>query len=240
MKRLRNLDWEAIAGITAAMAALILHFLHIVDEGILLAMALVLMALLLIRDFRREHNVERVGACAARTELAVKDIQAALKAPDAILVGPSGLRSTSEQFVRRGQGEMTWFNVCLLMFRGQLVFDTLLRPAIENPRVTSIQFISNESEKNLWQSNMVPKLAACPGSEKVKEPLWRKLDETISFILAETISGDNPEALLSFWGEPFMVRSAGANVPRYIFHVQGHSELITRLKEQERSYRISQ
>lgn len=156
MKRLRNLDWEAIAGITAAMAALILHFLHIVDEGILLAMALVLMALLLIRDFRREHNVERVGACAARTELAVKDIQAALKAPDAILVGPSGLKSTSEQFVRRGQGEMTWFNVCLLMFRGQLVFDTLLRPAIENPRVTSIQFISNESEKTCGNPTWCP------------------------------------------------------------------------------------
>ena len=103
MKRLRNLDWEAIARITAAVVALILYFLHIVDEVILLAMALVLMALLLIRDFRREHNVERVGACAARTEMVVKDIHTALKAPDAVLIGQSGLRSTSEQFIRSGQ-----------------------------------------------------------------------------------------------------------------------------------------
>jgi hypothetical protein len=28
---------------------------------------------------------------------------------------------------------MVWFNVCLLMFIPQVLFDDLLRPAIENP-----------------------------------------------------------------------------------------------------------
>ncbi|MFO0969607.1 MAG: hypothetical protein U0793_28950 [Gemmataceae bacterium] len=44
--------------------------------------------------------------------------------------------------------------------------------------------------------------------------------------------------MLSFWGEPFMARAPGKDVPRYVFHVQGHSELVTRLSELERGYRL--
>ena len=43
----------------------------------------------------------------------------------------------------------------------------------------------------------------------------------------------------SFWGEPFMARATGRDVPRYIFHVQPHSELVSRLVELERSYRVA-
>lgn len=237
MKRLLRLDWEAVAGVVAALAALVLHFLHIVEEGVLLAVALVLLALLLIRDFRREHQSERTDACAVRTEIAVRDIQSALTPPDCILVGPPGLRSLGEQLARRAQGDMVWFNVCLYMFQAQLPFDIMLRPAIENPLVTSIQFVSDKSERELWQSAVMPKVTACPGGDKVKEPLWRTLQETVSFIIAETVDGKG-EALVSFWGEPFMARTAGKGIPRYIFYIQKHSELVPRLRELERSYRV--
>ena len=60
MKRLLKLDWDALAGIIAAVIALVLHLLHIVDEGVLLALALVLLALLLIRDLKRESESEKV------------------------------------------------------------------------------------------------------------------------------------------------------------------------------------
>jgi len=46
------------------------------------------------------------------------------------------------------------------------------------------------------------------------------------------------EAHLSFWGEPFMSRATGRDMPRYIFHVQRHSELIGRLVEIQRLYRL--
>ena len=49
-----------MAGITAAVAALVLHFLHIGDAGALLIMALPLLALLLVRDLRCEHHPERL------------------------------------------------------------------------------------------------------------------------------------------------------------------------------------
>jgi hypothetical protein len=54
MKRFLSLDWDAVAGITAAVAALVLHFLHIVKAGALLTMVLLLLGLRLVRDLRRE------------------------------------------------------------------------------------------------------------------------------------------------------------------------------------------
>ena len=238
MKRFLNLDWDAVAGIVAAVAALILHFLHIVEADALLAMMLLLLALLLLRDLRREQQQVRITERIEGTEAAVMKIQTALHPPDAILIGPSQLRSVSGQFARRALGEMLWFNVCVLMFKPQALFDALLRPAIENPRVTAIQFILDESEKERWHGELMPKVKACTGPEKVRQPIWCKLRESVSFILAETEPGGTTEVLLSFWGEPFMARTTERDVPRYLFHVQSHSELITRLGELERSYRF--
>ncbi|MFI5398775.1 MAG: hypothetical protein ACHQ9S_24875 [Candidatus Binatia bacterium] len=237
LRRLRTLDWEAMAGVTAAVVALVLHFLHVVEQPVLLAITLVILALILIRDLRREGREEHALEVAERTQAAVLKLQSALTFPDTILIGPSRLRAESEQFARRACGDMTWFNVCLLMFVPQSLFDALLRPAVENPRVTGIQFILDASEKEMWVTQVAPKLVACLGGEKVREPRWCELKESVSFILAEIEPEGVMEAHLSFWGEPFMSRSTGRQIPRYIFHVQGHSELIGRLVELERHYR---
>lgn len=238
IRRLLSLDWDAIAGIVAAVAALVMHFLHVIEEGVLLMITLVLLALLFLRDLRRERMSERMKSSLERTETAVTHLESTLKPPDAILIGPRQLRVSSERFVRHAQGDMVWFHVCLLMFKTQSLFDTLLRPAIENPRGTSIQFVLDVSQKHLWNAAVAPKLEACHGHAKVHEPCWTKISENVSFILAETAASHTTEGLLSFWGEPFMSRSTGHDIPRYIFHVQGHSELIARLVEVERGYRL--
>jgi hypothetical protein len=201
-------------------------------------MMLLLLALILLRDLRREHHQGRVAERIERTETAVTKMQAALHPPDAVLIGPSQLRSASTQFASRSLGEMLWFNVCLLMFRPQALFDALLRPAVENPSITAIQFILDESEKERWRDEVMPKVKACTGSEKVQQPIWCQLHESVSFILAETKPDGGIEVLLSFWGEPFMAHSTERDIPRYIFHVQSHSELVTRLGELGRSYRL--
>lgn len=131
------------------------------------------------------------------------------------------------------------FNVCLSMYRTQPLFDALLRPAIENPQVTSIQFVLDESQQGLWQAEVLPKITACGANSKVREPHWCALSKNISLILADTPSEGAEEALLSFWGEPFMAQSTERNVPRYIFHIQAHSELLPHLVEMERNCRIS-
>lgn len=237
-REIRKYDWDAIAGVVAAGTALILHFLHVVEQDVLLTIALVVLALLLIRDLRREERDERVQEAVERTEGEIARLLAATTPPDVVLVGPRQLRSASESFARQASGDMVWFNVCLLMFRPQALFDSLLRPAIENPSVASIQFLLDESERDRWRDEVLPKAAACTGHEKLREPLWRDLHESVSFILADTAAG-RTEAQLSFWGEPFMARTTGHEVPRYIFQVQSHSELIPRLVELERTYRTT-
>jgi len=230
VNRLREFDWEAGAGIVAAVAALVLHFLHVADEGVLLAVVLVLLALILLRDLRRESREERQMALLESSADAIPQLRSLLSAPDVVLIGPRGLRTASERFARSASGEMVWYNVCLLMFGPQDLYDALLRPAVENPSVPSIQFILDPREQERWRQSVLPKLAQTTGHEKVREPRWTPLPETVSFILAEDWEGEK-EAHLSFWGEPFMAHTPGGDLPRYVFHVQRGSELISRLED---------
>lgn len=233
-------DWDAVAGIVAAAVALILHLLHVVQPDVLLTLTLVLVALLLLRQLRHEEREERVEGVTSRTEQMIAKLQDALVPADVVLIGPRHLRSASEAFARQAHGDMVWFNVCLLMFRPQELFDCLLKPAVENPQVTRIEFVLDEAERPNWRDHVIPKLMACRGHEKVLEPRWCTLkEESVSFVLADRTAEGRPEAQLSFWGEPFMARSTGRDVPRYIFHVQPHSELVPRLVELDRSYRMN-
>ena len=71
MKRLLRLDWDIVAGILAAIAAIVLHLLHIVGVDVPLTITLVLLALLLFRDLRREGQDERVAATPRETRAEV-------------------------------------------------------------------------------------------------------------------------------------------------------------------------
>lgn len=235
LKKLLSYEWDAIAGILAAVAAIILHLLHIVDEHVILPIVLALMGLLFINFMRHTRHNELTAEQVDRTEHVVRRIYTALKPPDIILIGPRQLRSVSEQFARQMRGDAIWYNVCLSMYKPQPLFDVLLRPAIENPMVISIQFVLDENQKDLWQEVVQPKIADCTGHSKVREPYWCTLGKNISFILADSQQSGGPEALLSFWGEPFMAQSTTQDVPRYIFHVQKHSELLPHLVELERA-----
>lgn len=238
LKRFLALEWDAIAGIVAAVAAIVLHLLHVIDLEVLITIAVVLIALLFIRGLRQERAAEKAYAAIEENRTLLRSIQANLVPPDAILIGPGQLRAASEHFAAHATGEMVWFHVCLTMFRPQSLFDTLLRPAIENRQVTSIQFILDEGQKALWDSEVLPKVRECKGREKVKPPRWTTIKESVSVIIAGMGSAGRAEGLLSFWGEPFMSHTTERDVPRYIFHVQEHSELIARLVELIRGYRF--
>lgn len=238
MKKFMKYDWDAIAGVTAAVLAIILHFLHIIQEEVLITLSVVLLALLFIRDIRRENSTEEIEERLDFIGNTVKQIKTGLEPTDAILIGPKHIRSVSEEFSRKAKGDMVWFHVCLLMFRKQELFDLLIKPAMENHLVTSIQFVLDSNQKELWRDYIIPKLNTCNGKEKVKEPKWTTINENISLIISDTSHNNKTECLLSFWGEPFMSKTSDRQVPRFIFHVQGHSELITHLVEIERNYRL--
>jgi len=237
LKKLLTVELDLVVGIIAAAAALLMHRLHMVDDEVLISLTVILIAILFIRDLRRDVTHEKMHEDIEANRDILQNIQAGLVAPDIILIGPSQLREASQQFAAQARGEMTWFHVCLSMFRPQPLFDTLLRPAIENPQVRSIQFILDKSEKTLWDTEIMPKIDACGGGNKVKVH-WSSINEAISLIISDSGTSGGRECLLSFWGEPFMARSVERNVPRYVFHVQAHSELIAHLVEMERNYRF--
>lgn len=237
MKRFWNLEWDAVAGVIAAVGALVLNLLQVADVNVVLAVMLAILALILVRDLRREVRDQQLAESVVTTAAQVKDIRTVITPPDAVLIGPRALRAESERFAAGARGDMVWFNVCLLMFAPQALFDAMLRPAIENPLVRSIRFVLDEGERERWSQLVLPKVAKCAGREKVAEPEWCRLKEPVSFILAGTTASGETEGHLSFWGEPFMARRPGHDIPRYVFHVLSHSELIGRLVDMERAYR---
>lgn len=238
MKRLSRVDWEAVAGIVAAVAALVLHILHVVELDVLIAVVLVILAIMLLQNLKRDAREEDLYDSSQRTERLLSEVQASVRRPDLTLVGPRGLREETRRFGSQGGGQMIWFNVCLLMFQPQRLFDDMLKPAIENPSVTSIEFVLDEGERERWRTDVVPKVLACKDWQKVQEPCWVDLREAVSFVTRMTPDGEGVEAQLSFWGEPFMSHARGRDVPRYIFHIYPQSDLIPRLLDIAREHRI--
>lgn len=232
--RFLSYEWDAIAGVIAAVAAIILHLLHVVEAEVILPILLALLGLLFINFIRHARANEVTAGQVESAGQAMQRIESALQPPDAILVGPRRLRAAHEQFLRNMQGETVWYNVCLSMYAPPALFGELLRPAIENPVVTSVRFVLDAEQREVWERQVRPQIDACAGRAKVREPQWRALGKNVSFILADSRVSGRPEVLLSFWGEPFMAQSTDRSLPRYIFHVQPHSELLPHLIELER------
>lgn len=233
-KNFLSYEWDAIAGVLAAVVAIVLHLLHIVDETVVLPILLALLGLLFINFMRHTRNNEITAERVERLEQAAAHLAAGLETPDVVLVGPRQLRTVSERFLREMQGDTIWYNVCLSMYTPPALFAALLRPAIDNPHVTSIQFVLDEGQRAAWHDAVRPQIGRCAGAAKVREPRWCRLERNVSFILADSRDSGRCEALLSFWGEPFMAQATDLNVPRYMFHVQPHSDLLAHLVEVQR------
>lgn len=231
LKKFIGLEWEAIAGVIAAVVASILHLLEVLNEEVLLSIVLALIALLFISFMRHTRLNEEMAETLEHVSKQVGHLHAASAPSDLSLVGPLHLRSHNEKFIREMAGDTVWYNLCLSMYKSEPLFDALLSPAIENPRVTSVQFVLDESQKTLWESTIYPRLQQCHGFSKVREPHWCRLEKNLSFIFAERGLEGNEEALLSFWGAPFMSNATNRDMPRFIFHVKNHSELLPHLSE---------
>src|SRR5689334_10183434 len=92
LARLRSYDWDAVAGIIAACVALVLHLLGLADQEVVSAIVLVVLALLLLRDLRREQTDDRIEAAANDTRELLARIEAEISPADVLLIGPRHLR----------------------------------------------------------------------------------------------------------------------------------------------------
>ena len=68
MNRIFRIEWDAIAGVLAAVTALMLHFLHVIDTEVLSVITLVLIAAMFLRLLRSEHGQRRLVAGLDRGE----------------------------------------------------------------------------------------------------------------------------------------------------------------------------
>lgn len=222
----------------AVLVALVLNLLQVANTEILVAVALVLVALLLVRDLRREAGDLRTELALGELRAEAERIRALLARPGIVLIGPRQLRAATggnRAVYPAGARRYGMVQGLLGHVRPHAVFDAMPRPAIENPAVTSVQFLIDARERAKWAQHIVPKLAACTGSDKVCTPVWCAMDESVSFILAEI--GDAGTEALSCWGEPFMSKATARDILRCIFRVEASSELIARFVDLERMYR---
>lgn len=236
-RRLRTPDWDAVGGLIAAVLAVVLHLLGVVEEQVLLVIMTSLLALLFFRDLREETATEELTRSVANTERRVAEIRAAMTPPELELVGPDSLRSVSQRFGHDARGELVWFNLCLLMLTRRETFDVLIQPAIDNPDVSSLQFVLDESQRRRWESDVRPVLAEATDGGTSVDVHWRQIAESIAFIHTGSESG-RPRALISFWGEPFMAETLEQDVTRYILHAKEQSELVPHLRDLARRYRL--
>jgi hypothetical protein len=235
----RKYEWEAIAGLIAAVTAIVLHFLHLTDINILRVITLVLVALLFLHDLRSEERWNSMEEASKLSVRLLEEIKETTHPAEIDLIGPARLRQATVQFAERAQGEVVWFNACPQMFESQEICDLMFRPFLANPHVTGFRLILDKSQREHWHARVGATLASYKGRGIVMPPTWADLDSGVSFVLAETDTIDGKgEALVSFWGEPFMAVHHDRRIPGTIIHVREHSELIGRFREVERSSRM--
>src|SRR3990172_12254494 len=102
MNRLRNIEWEAVAGIAAAVVALVLHLLSVVEQDVLLTIVLVILAIMLLQSLRRDAREQNADDVARATHAAVERLRDAVAEPELRLVGPAGLRQGGTRVAAEG------------------------------------------------------------------------------------------------------------------------------------------
>lgn len=236
----RKYEWEAIAGLIAAVTAIVLHFLHLTDINILRVITLALVALLFLRDLRSEERWSSMEDASKLSVRLLEEIKETTHPAEIDLIGPARLRQATVLFAERAQGEVVWFNACPQMFESKEMCDAILRPFLANPNVTGFRLILDKSQREHWHAQVETTIANYKGHGIVTPPIWADLDSGVSFVLTETDTiGGKGEALVSFWGEPFMAVHHDRRIPGYIIHVREHSELIGRFRELERASRMA-
>jgi hypothetical protein len=239
MASLRKFEWETIAGLVAAVAAIVLHFLHLTDINVLRVLTLVLVALLFFRELRNEERWSSMEDASKLSVRLLEELRETTHPAEIDLIGPARLRQATIQFAERAQGEVVWFNACPQMLESKEMCDVVLRPFLANPNVTAFRLILDKSQREHWHAQVETTIASYQGRGIVTPPTWADLDSGVSFVLTETDTiGGKGEALVSFWGEPFMSVHHDRRIPGYIIHVREQSELIGRFREVERASRM--
>ena len=115
---------------------------------------------------------------------------------------------------------MRWFNVCLSMHKPPALFDALLRPDLENPRVTIIHFILDEDQRRPWEE-ILPTIRACPGAHKIH---WR--GSAHSPLLPAAASSARVRKAATFWAAEAQITQRRHLLPQQDARIRKRVHLI--------------
>lgn len=231
-------NWDVLTVIAASIIGLVMHALGVLPEVYLISLILFLLCLHAMHELGHGMKYEETHEEILSLRSEFKRLE-----PGFELITKNHF-AAGEEFALRNRGMMWWFNTPMGVLRSQEVFDKLLKSAIENPKTKRVEFILKPEMKSFWEEEVHPKIDRCAGKEKVAQPMWRDITESVGFKMIDlSETGEVKEAHLTVWGEPFTMEHE-SNVfpkiyyPRYILYLKSNCEMVPRLKELFLKYRM--
>jgi hypothetical protein len=133
IKKLLKTDWEIIAGITAAVAIIVLKFLH------LLTLAIVLLAGLFLRELRKESVFDKLAEDIGELQAGMKLLTVSQAEQGSTLVTPAAMYDAMCAFSRHAQGVCVFKHISPFMFKKDKLFDAFLKPMLESDAVSEVE-----------------------------------------------------------------------------------------------------
>lgn len=233
IKRILLLDWDAIAGLLAALVAIVLHFLHLAQIDVLLTISTVLVAVLFIRHLRSERTTDETAAAVRSIRDTVTSLIAGLDSVRSDLLDLRASRSRPTVHVYSSRSEAygaigrVLDRACEAPGEKQLALAALHGQSGE--RVTDERSVS--SEFDLFNAAMLRCINEPGGSWRVRHVYNITTEERLRMIeerLEHTASADG-----------FEVRAFSRlhDVPHFATLVAGPEDVFVGL-EDPRYYRI--
>ena len=236
IKKLLKTDWEIIAGITTAVAVIVLKFLHLVHEETMLTLAVVLLAGLFLRELRKESVIDTLMKDIGELQAGMKLLTVHQAEQGSSLVTPAALYDAMCAFSRRAQGVCVFKHINPFMFKKDNHFDAFLKPMLESDAVSEVIFIIIENDKDNYDLYVREKVDACEGGTKVAEPIVSENPDGNGIISCNCGLSEEFEALITFFSEPFMVKYGENWVPKFALHVLPDSEVSKSVSDIVRRY----
>jgi len=236
IKRLLKTDWEIIAGILAAVGVIILKLLHLVDAEVMLTLAVVLLAVLFMREVRREAVFDRFTENLNQIEASITELTVHYADQGSTLITPSTMNDSMRAFTQRAKGVCVFKHVSPFMFSKDSNFNAFLKPMLEHDTVSEVIFIINEDEKDDYNRYVKAKIDTCDGAAKVAEVIIAENPDGNGIIAFNCGLAEGFEALITFMSEPFMVKFNERWVPKFALHVLPDSEVAKQVSDNVRKY----
>lgn len=231
IRKLLCVEWDTLAGVAAAALAMVLSFFDLVSPTTVRAILLLIVALILLRELRRDSRETRY---AEHLDVMRQDMRSLLDkngGAGIFLISPAALLHEFQDFAAHLHGEVTWYNACCGMFCRAEAFQATLGQLMVNPEIDAIHLLCDHREQPLWENDVAAHVRQHALAEKVRVPLWGDLSASLSFLVGSRRGDNRPQALIAIIEEPFASRGRFLRVPRYLLKVHDGSSLLADIKE---------